>query len=383
MFPGILFRGIVFRGTRGWDDVRLGRAFRCRFRLAGCRPAANTAAVSPASTTALGRRGAIRVHVRVKVGVRTGGGLVQRLGQSVFVQARRVERATAAAVRQGQAGGAADVVGVHGLPTLPGGQRDRGAGHDHIRAHPVHVERRTDRGDLAQCGVGQFDSGQPVAGGGDPGGQCGLLHRPAGGEGFRVGVVGQPAAHHLGSHRRLSAGCDLDGQPEAVQQLRAQFTFFGVHRPDQQEAGGMAHRHPVAFDVGDTEGGRVQQQVHEMVVQEVDLVDVEQAAMGGGEQPRPQRRDAFGERPVEVDRPGDPVLGGADRQLHQTCRPGDRPGLRWMRAVRAVGVGIGRVAGEPTAGHHGHRREQCGKTAYRRRLGGALLPADEQPADRR
>ncbi len=145
----------------------------------------------------------------------------------------------------------------------------------------------------------------------------------------------------------------------------------------------MAHRHPVTFHVGDTEGGRVQQQVDEMVVQEVDLVDVEQAAMGGGEQPRPQRGDAFGERPVEVDRSGDPVLRGADRQLHQARRPGARPRLRWMRAVRAVGVNRGRVTGEPAAGYHVHRWEQRGEPSDRGRLGRALLAADEDPADRR
>ncbi len=53
--------------------------------------------------------------------------------------------------------------------------------------------------------------------------------------------------------------------------------------------------------MGDTERGRVQQQVDKMIVQEVDLVDVEQAAVGGGQQPGAQRRDTLGERPVEVD----------------------------------------------------------------------------------
>ncbi len=120
-----------------------------------------------------------------------------------------------------------------------------------------------------------------------------------------------------------------------------------------------------------------------MIVQEVDLVDVEQAAVGGGQQPGAQRRDAFGERPVEVDRPGHPVLGGADRQLHHPHRPGHGGAVGRMRAVGAVGVANCRVAGEPAVGHHPQGREQGGEPPHRRRLGGALLPPDEHPADGR
>ncbi len=143
----------------------------------------------------------------------------------------------------------------------------------------------------------------------------------------------------------------------------------------------MVGRHPVAFDVGGTERGRVQQQVDKMIVQEVDLVDVEQAAVGGGQQPGAQRCDAFGERPVEVDRPGHPILGGSHRQLHHPHRPGHRRGLGGMRAVRAVGVGCDRVAGEPASRHHAQGWEQGRKPPHRRRLGSALLPADEHPTD--
>ena len=47
----------------------------------------------------------------------------------------------------------------------------------------------------------------------------------------------------------------------------------------------MLHRHAVALDVADPEGGRVEQQVDEVVVQQVDLVDVQDAPVRAGQQP--------------------------------------------------------------------------------------------------
>ncbi len=100
-----------------------------------------TSSAGTAAATAAGRW---------SVGVRgCFPGLFQGLGKGVLVQAGSVERAPAAPVRQREAGGAAHVVGVDAVPALPCGQRDRGAGGDHVRAHPVHVERGADRGDLA------------------------------------------------------------------------------------------------------------------------------------------------------------------------------------------------------------------------------------------
>ncbi len=84
----------------------------------------------------------------------------------------------------------------------------------------------------------------------------------------------------------------------------------------------MAHRHPVAFDVGDPEGGGVEKQVNEMVPQQVDLVDVEQPAVGGGEQTRAQDADPVGQRPVQIEGTGHPVFGGAHGQFHQPGRTG-------------------------------------------------------------
>ena len=92
----------------------------------------------------------------------------------------------------------------------------------------------------------------------------------------------------------------------------------------------MRHRHPVALDVRAAHGGGVEQQVDEVVVQQVDLVDVEHAAVRLGEQPRLVGADALRQRPLQVQRPDEPVLGRADRQL-------DEPGGALLPADGEVG----------------------------------------------
>ena len=115
---------------------------------------------------------------------------------------------------------------------------------------PSTSNARAHRGDLAQRGVRQADAGQPVAGRGDPAGQRrgrrrrsgrrsppGRRRRPAGGAPPRPARPGR--GWRATSH----------GQPEPVEQLRAQLALLRVHRADQQEPGGVPDRDAVALDV--------------------------------------------------------------------------------------------------------------------------------------
>jgi hypothetical protein len=79
-------------------------------------------------------------------------------------------------------------------------------------------------------------------------------------------------------------------------------------------------RDALAFHVVHAQRGRVEQQVDQVVVQQVDLVDVENAAVRGGQQAGLERGHPGGQRPLDVQRPGQPVLGGANRQLGQPGR---------------------------------------------------------------
>jgi hypothetical protein len=285
-------------------------------------------------------------------------------------------------VRQGQPRGLADVVDADFISAVPGGQRDRGPGRDQVGPHAVHPEPAADRADLAQGRVRQDHVWQPVPGHGHGLGQRAGVGVEAAGEPGRVGFEGQAAPHHLGPLVRVPAGRHLHGQPEPVQQLRPQLAFLRVHRADEQEAGRVPDRHALALHVADAERGRVQQQVDQVVVQQVDLVHVEQPAVGGGQHTRLVGGDPLGQGPLDVQRPGQPVFGRADRQLGQGGRAGPLGGAGRVRAVRAARVGVGRVAGEPAARHHPDRRQQGTQPAHDRGLGGALLAPDQHPADR-
>ena len=101
----------------------------------------------------------------------------------------------------------------------------------------------------------------------------------------------------------------------------------GIHRADQQETGRVAQRQALALHAVDAAGRRIQQHIHQMIRQQVDLVDVEDAAVGGGEQARFKARSprrAFS----RCKRAEHAVLGGTQRQFdqgHRTFDDGERP----------------------------------------------------------
>jgi hypothetical protein len=200
---------------------------------------------------------------------------------------------------------------------------------------------------------------------------------PAGAEPGRVGLEGQAAADDLGAVGRVGHRLDLDGQAEAVEQLGAEVPLLRVHRADQDEAGRVAERQALALDVVDAHGGGVQEQVDQVVAQQVDLVDVEDAAVGRGQQPRLEGAGAGGQGALEVQAADDAVLGGADGQVDQ----GDGP----AQAAGPLGQG---PAGDVFAGGAGERvpledvegRQQRGQRADGRALGGPLRPPDQDPA---
>ena len=141
----------------------------------------------------------------------------------------------------------------------------------------------------------------------------------------------------------------VDGQPEPVEQLRAQLALLRVHRADQQEPGRVPHRDALALDVAGAQRRRVEQQVDQVVVQQVDLVDVEHAAVRGGEQAGLVGRDALGQRALEVERAGEPVVAGA--------RPAARPaGPDGRRRGRAGACGPSGQDGSGAAGSQENRQ---------------------------
>ena len=113
---------------------------------------------------------------------------------------------------------------------------------------------------------------------------------------------------------------DLNDQAKAVEQLRAQLAFFGVHRADQDEAGRVRNADAFALDGVDAHRSRVKQHIDQMIVEQVDLVDIQEAAIGLRQQARLEAPLALGQGVLQVERADHPILRGGHRQLDQRRR---------------------------------------------------------------
>ena len=131
----------------------------------------------------------------------------------------------------------------------------------------------------------------------------------------------------------------------------------------------MRDRDALALDVGAAHRGGVEQQVDQVVVQQVDLVDVEHAAVRGGQQPGlvGASRPSVSAR-SRSQRADHPVLGGADRQL-------DQPWPGGARAARRPGAGR---PGRPGRARPGRRRTGSRRP---RRPAAAARPAPRTMVD--
>ncbi len=246
---------------------------------------------------------------------------------------------------------------------------------------PSTSKRRADLGHLEQGGVAHLDVVDPVPGVGDPPRQVGLLPGVPGDEGLGVPVEGQPSSDDLHAQDGV-AGCGhLDGQAEPVEQLRAQLALLGVHRADEDEAGRVAERDAVALDGHAAGGRRVEQQVDQVVVQQVDLVDVQHAAVRTGEQPGLELHRTGGQRLLQVQRAEEPVLGRADGKLDQPDRTADcGRGVAKSPSGELADASRGSMEYRSPSYTSIHGRH-LGEAAHGGRLGGALLAAHEDAAD--
>ena len=228
-----------------------------------------------------------------------------------------VERVAPAPVRQRQFGGHPDVLFVDGLAI-------RARPHARQRCAPPRGRRASRRRRMPRTAR-----------------RCGVIRRPAtphrrrirgprrcGGPGrhparrtrrrSRPGPPRTPAGpDDVGPHVDVARRPHVDGEPEPVQQLRTQLALFGVHRADQDEPGLVAVRDAVAFDVHPAHRGGVEQHVDEVVVQQVDLVDVQHAAVRARQQTRREGVLAVAQHALQIQRADHPVLGGADGQLDE------------------------------------------------------------------
>ena len=206
---------------------------------------------------------------------------------------------------------------------------------------------------------------------------CVLVRAPLAREGSRIALEGQPPPDDLGAHGGVRRADHLDAQAEAVEQLRTQLALLDVHRADQQEARVVHGGDGVALDARDARGRGVEQRVDEVIGQQVDLVDVEDAAVGAREQPGLEGLLAV-QGASEVERADEAIEARAERQLDE--RRGPQLDLRVHRH-EALGRQLARRECERLAARSRHGRQERRERAHGGRLGRAALAAHEHAAD--
>ena len=82
----------------------------------------------------------------------------------------------------------------------------------------------------------------------------------------------------------------------------------------------MPHAQPLAFDDILPRRRDVEQQIDDMVLEQIDFVDIKEAAVRPRQQPRLERLDPGAERAFEVERADNAILGRAERQIDERHR---------------------------------------------------------------
>ena len=189
------------------------------------------------------------------------------------------------------------------------GQRARGADQRQLAAQAVGAEPDAELRRPLDRRIGHHDIREPTARGHEAAAHPALLLLPLRNERRRVALERVAPAHHLDPVGKVVRRPHLDRQAEPVEELRPQLALFRVTAADQHEPGRVADAQALALDHVLARRRHVEQQVDEMVLQQVGLVDVEEAAMRAGQQTGLERLLAAGQRALQVQRADDAILG--------------------------------------------------------------------------
>ncbi len=178
-----------------------------------------------------------------------------------------------------------------GHPQRPA--RPRRSVEDEVRAVTDHLLVERDRG----CGPHQLRWHDHLSQQNPGPAQLPRQHGVAGPVARVIEIAG---LHHQDPLRRIPQPLHVNAETEAIQQLRAQISLFRVHGANQDKVGRMRHRYPLALHHIHPHGGRIEQHVHQMVVQQIHLVDVEHLSVGLRQQPRLEDPAPLAHRGLQV-----------------------------------------------------------------------------------
>mmetsp|Transcript_19949 Transcript_19949/g.43508 ORF Transcript_19949/g.43508 Transcript_19949/m.43508 type:complete len:359 (+) Transcript_19949:143-1219(+) len=193
------------------------------------------------------------------------------------------------------------------------------------------------------------------------------------------------ALHDLDSQLRLPLRPDHGVHAEAVQELRSQLSFLGIPTADEDELSRMAHTDTLPLHVVPSACGAVEQDVHQVVVEEIHLVDVKDAAVCLGEQTRFECLLTLCEGLFNIDRAAHPVLRGTQWQVNHRHLP-----LHHRQRLTILQPQLHLVAHQLILGRRGvvgviRHAIHLGKKVHQgpdgRCLAGATVTHDHHPAD--
>jgi hypothetical protein len=72
---------------------------------------------------------------------------------------------------------------------------------------------------------------------------------------------------------------DLDLQRDPVKQLWAEFAFLRIHAADDDELRRVADADAFTLDRVDSHGSRIKQRIHHIVIEQVDLINIQDATV--------------------------------------------------------------------------------------------------------
>ncbi len=142
-----------------------------------------------------------------------------------------------------------------------------------------------------------------------------LVRFPLFAEAFGIAFELQIAFEDRHARHLIVNALNIDGKRKPIEQLRPQIAFFGIHRADEDEARRVAERDAFALDHVDAHRRRVEQEIDHVIVEQVDFIDVQQAAIGRRQHARLEAANALLNRLLNVERADHAIFRGAHGQI--------------------------------------------------------------------
>mmetsp|Transcript_19820 Transcript_19820/g.51517 ORF Transcript_19820/g.51517 Transcript_19820/m.51517 type:complete len:394 (+) Transcript_19820:3129-4310(+) len=288
-------------------------------------------------------------------------------------------------VAQAQGDDTIDVTRSDLSAALKGCQRLGSAVGHNVTTDAIHIQLTADLADLHAVFVRHLRLLHQLARLHDFVGQRVLALQVVLAEGGRVLIELTALGHDLDAQLRLPDSADLCMHAKSIQQLWSQLSLLWVTAAHKDEARRVADADTLTLDSVPARGSRIQQHIHQVVIQQVDLIYIQDAPVGLCQQARLKGLYTFCQGLLNVDGAAHAVLCGSKGQVDH----GNLHGLHGQLLTSleahadlfAHDLGIRRVRVESVFGHHLDLREQVSQGTDGGGLPGASVTHDHHTSN--